>query len=68
MQKIIVMGDFYDNPDDTSIPLMEKESALFNPFKTVWSRDKGRLNHNFQWYLFDQILLTTNFFDPDRTQ
>jgi predicted extracellular nuclease len=62
--KIIVMGDFNDNPNCNSIALMEQESNLFNPFKTVWSRDKGSLNHNFQWNLFDQILFSTNFFDP----
>lgn len=61
--KIIVMGDFNDNPNDTSIKLMEKESDLFNPFKTVWSRDKGSLNHDFQWNLFDQIFFSVNFFD-----
>ena len=62
-QKIIVMGDFNDNPNDNSLMLLEKESELFNPFKTVWSRDKGSLNHHFQWHLFDQILFSTNFFN-----
>ena len=65
--KIIVMGDFNDNPNDASITLMEEESGLHNPFKTVWSRDKGSLNHDFQWNLFDQILFSTNFFDPNRS-
>lgn len=61
--KVIVMGDFNDNPNSNSIDLMEKESEIFNPFKTVWSREKGSLSHNFQWNLFDQILFSTNFFD-----
>lgn len=61
--KIIVMGDFNDNPNNNSMELIEKESSLFNPFKTVWSRDVGSLNHNFQWNLFDQILFSINFFD-----
>lgn len=61
--KVIVMGDFNDNPNSNSIDLMEKESGIFNPFKTVWSREKGSLSHNFQWNLFDQILFSTNFFD-----
>jgi predicted extracellular nuclease len=65
--KIIVMGDFNDNPNDTSITLMEKESGLYNPFKTVWSRDKGSLNYNFQWNFFDQILFSTNFFDTNNS-
>jgi len=65
--KIIVMGDFNDNPNSNSLLLLEKESDLFNPFKTVWSRDNGSLNHNFQWNLFDQILFSTNFFDTNNS-
>ncbi|WP_299366943.1 endonuclease [Winogradskyella sp.] len=61
--KIIVMGDFNDNPDNDSIELLEEESGLFNPFKTVWSKDNGSINHDFEWNLFDQILFSTNFFD-----
>lgn len=61
--KIVLMGDFNDNPNDKSLQLVENESNLFNPFKTIWSRDKGSLNHNFEWNLFDQILFTTNFFN-----
>ena len=61
--KIIVMGDFNDNPNNDSISLMETESSLYNPFKTIWSYNKGSLNHNFQWHMFDQILFSTNFFD-----
>ena len=63
--KIIVMGDFNDNPNNASLKSIEKESDLFNPFKTIWSEDKGSLNHNFEWNLFDQILFSTNFFNPE---
>ncbi len=65
--KILVMGDFNDNPDNNSVELMEDESGLFNPFKTVWSKDKGSLNHDFEWNLFDQILFTTNIFDTNNS-
>ena len=65
--KIIVMGDFNDNPNNDSIALMEKESELYNPFKTVWSQYKGSLSYNFQWNLFDQILFSTNFFDTNNS-
>ncbi|WP_426432021.1 endonuclease/exonuclease/phosphatase family protein [Winogradskyella sp. HB-48] len=61
--KIIVMGDFNDNPENESISLLEKESSLYNPFKTIQSHNKGSLNHNFQWNMFDQILFTNNFFN-----
>ncbi|GAB5564889.1 MAG: endonuclease [Winogradskyella sp.] len=65
--KILVMGDFNDNPDNHSVELMEDESGLFNPFKTAWSKDKGSLNHDFEWNLFDQILFTTNIFDRNNS-
>ena len=61
--KIIVMGDFNDNPNNESITQLEEQSGLYNPFKTVWSYNKGSLNHDFQWNLFDQILISQNFFD-----
>lgn len=61
--KIIVMGDFNDNPNNNSILSLENESDLFNPFKTVWSENNGSLNYDFEWNLFDQILFSTNFFD-----
>lgn len=66
--KIIVMGDFNDNPNCNSLLLLEKESSLYNPFKTVWSRDNGSLNHHFQWHLFDQILFSTNFLDTSNSK
>jgi len=65
--KSIVMGDFNDNPNNKSLLLLEKESDLYNPFKTVWSRDNGSLNYNFQWNLFDQILFSTNFLDTNNS-
>lgn len=65
--KILVMGDFNDNPNNNSVTLMEKESQLYNPFKTVWSYDKGSLSYNFRWNLFDQILFSTNFLDANNS-
>lgn len=66
--QIIVMGDFNDNPSDESVENMVSTSMLFNPFKTVLSRQKGSLNHSFQWNLFDQILLSTNFLDTSNSK
>ncbi|WP_296313041.1 endonuclease [Winogradskyella sp. UBA3174] len=68
LAKVIVMGDFNDNPNCKSISTIEQESELYNPFKTVWSRDKGSLSYNFQWNLFDQILFSTNLFDPKNSK
>ncbi|WP_299128528.1 endonuclease/exonuclease/phosphatase family protein [uncultured Winogradskyella sp.] len=65
--KIIVMGDFNDNPNNNSVKSLEEKSRLYNPFKTVWSRDKGSLSYDFEWNLFDQILFSTRFFDTNNT-
>lgn len=65
--KIIVMGDFNDNPNNKSIQTIEEISQLYNPFKTVLSNEKGSMNYDFEWNLFDQILISNNFFDPSST-
>ncbi len=64
---IIVMGDFNDNPDDDSIEHMEQNAQLYNPFKTLRSRERGSLNHDFEWNLFDQVLLTYNFLNSNQS-
>lgn len=61
--QLIVMGDFNDNPENISLELLETESNLYNPFKTVHSYNKGSLSHDFQWNMFDQILFSHNLFD-----
>ncbi|WP_353777472.1 endonuclease/exonuclease/phosphatase family protein [Winogradskyella sp. 3972H.M.0a.05] len=66
--KIIVMGDFNDNPDNESIKYLVTNGNLFNPMDTVWSYDKGSQNHDFKWNLFDQILVSANFLNADVEQ
>ena len=63
--KIIVMGDFNDNPDNESIKYLADKGALFNPMETVWSYDKGSQSHDFKWNLFDQILVSFNMLNSD---
>lgn len=65
--KIIVMGDFNDNPHSKSIQILENGSQLYNPFETVWTPSKGSLNYKFKWLMFDQILLSHNFLDINQT-
>lgn len=60
--KIIVMGDFNDDPSSKSLKNLLVENDLFNPMETLLSFTRGSLNHKFNWNLFDQILFTTNFF------
>ena len=61
--KIIVMGDFNDGPNNKSIKQLVNKEGLFNPMASLKSYLRGSLNHRFEWYLFDQILFTTNFFE-----
>jgi len=60
--KIIVMGDFNDDPSSKSLKNLLQNNDLFNPMETLLSFTRGSLNYKFNWNLFDQILFTTNFF------
>ena len=66
--KVVVMGDFNDTPQSKSLLSIEHNSSLYNPFKTISTHDRGSLNHAFEWYIFDQILISTNFFDATSTK
>jgi len=61
--RIVVMGDFNDNPSNKSIELLMANQGLFNPMETLLSIDRGTTSHNDEWDLFDQILFTPNFFE-----
>lgn len=63
--KIIVMGDFNDDPHCKSILQLTENNSLFNPMNTLRSYNRGSLVHHRKWHLFDQIMITTNFFKPD---
>lgn len=65
--KIIVMGDFNDNPDDKSLSLltdtqensyMKNFQPLFNPMKRLYKKGVGSLAYRDRWFLFDQILIS----------
>lgn len=61
--KIIVIGDFNDDPSSNSIKQLVDHFDLYNPMETLRSYNRGTSNYNRQWNLFDQILLSTNFFE-----
>jgi len=60
--QVIMMGDFNDNPTDPSL----RNIPLENPFFAIFKKGWGSLAFNDQWSLFDQILLSKPFFDPNR--
>lgn len=64
--KIIVMGDFNDNPKNESIQYLKNTKSLHNPMEMLTSYTRGSATHNSKWILFDQILMTKNFLDQDQ--
>lgn len=64
--KIILMGDFNDNPSDQSIskylkalPIKKQaEGTLFNAMHTIHKKGYGTLSYQGIWNLFDQMIMT----------
>ncbi|MGB2346910.1 MAG: endonuclease/exonuclease/phosphatase family protein [Flavobacteriaceae bacterium] len=63
--KILMLGDFHDNPSDASLlSLTQKNDSnlhsqpLYNPMESLAQKGLGSLAYRDQWYLFDQILLS----------
>jgi predicted extracellular nuclease len=61
--KIIIMGDFNDDPSNKSIKQLVNTLDIYNPMESLKSILRGSLNHRQNWNLFDQILFSTNFFE-----
>lgn len=63
--KIVVMGDFNDEPNNMSMQHLIKENDLYNPMQSLKDKEKGSSFSQEKWYLFDQILFSKNFFDKE---
>ena len=61
--KIIIIGDFNDEPSSKSIQRLVKGYGLYNTMETLRAYNRGTSKHNRQWNLFDQILITDNFIE-----
>jgi len=60
--KIVVIGDFNDEPFNNSIKNLANNSQLYNPMGPLRSFSRGSVYHDRKWNLFDQILVSINFF------
>ncbi|TYA70153.1 endonuclease/exonuclease/phosphatase family protein [Seonamhaeicola marinus] len=60
--KIVVIGDFNDEPHNNSIVRLVEGFNLYNPFETLRSYNRGTVSRFKQWSLFDQVFFTSNFF------
>jgi len=61
--KIIVIGDFNDDPISKSVKRLVQGFGLFNTTEALRTYNRGTTKHNRQWNLFDQILVTPNFIE-----
>lgn len=61
--RIIIMGDFNDDPQSDSIAHL-MNTDFYNPMQLLLTRYEGSTNYRGQWNLFDQILVTNNFMKP----
>lgn len=58
--KVIVMGDFNDNPQNESVKNLVGTS-FYNPMELLHTQISGSLSYKGNWNLFDQILFSNNF-------
>lgn len=64
--KILVMGDFNDNPNNESMAEIlegatmpnQTDKPLFNLHAAAWSRGEGTFNYRGNWGMLDQILVS----------
>jgi len=63
--KIIIMGDFNDEPISPSIKNHLLNQHLYNPMESLKAKGEGTLVYNKEWYLFDQIIFTKNFLEEE---
>ncbi len=61
-EKVIIMGDFNDNPTDKSIKGSLLTEDFYNPMESLFDKGMGTSNHKGEWCLFDQILFSKNFY------
>ena len=61
--KIIVMGDFNDDPSSNSIKSLIDKNNLYNAMDTLLSINRGTTIYRGDWNLFDQIICSVNCFN-----
>ena len=60
--KIIIMGDFNDDPISKSVQKHLVQDDFYNPMKSMLDKEKtGSLTYDSKWNLFDQIIFSKNF-------
>ena len=64
--KIILMGDFNDDPTSKSVKEYLVADDFHNPMTSLLDRDEtGTLTYDGKWNLFDQIIFSNNFLEKE---
>ncbi len=62
--KIIIMGDFNDDPTSKSVKQHLVLDDFYNPMESLLDKEKtGTLTYDGKWNLFDQIIFSKNFLE-----
>ncbi|AMC11163.1 endonuclease [Lutibacter profundi] len=64
--KIIIMGDFNDNPSNISVKKHLVNNTFYNPMERLINTGNRTLNYKKTWLLFDQIIFSKNFFNNEK--
>lgn len=62
----IIMGDFNDGPNAESIKRLMQTELLYNPMEKLLTPERGSANYKKSWMLFDQIMVSHNFFNYEK--
>ncbi len=72
--KIIILGDFNDNPEDETLSIVLKagrveqhivDNELYNLFIDLKRDNQGTLKFQSQWFIFDQIIVSGSLLSND---
>lgn len=63
---IVIMGDFNDNPNNTSVKQHLVTRDFYNPYESLFDKGRGTATRDKEWYLFDQIIFSKNFFNENK--
>ncbi|OED38362.1 endonuclease [Flavobacteriaceae bacterium (ex Bugula neritina AB1)] len=66
--KIIIMGDFNDDPNSESVMRHLVKQDFYNPMEKLHTKYRGSLSYKNQWNLFDQIIFSNNFHKYERNK
>jgi len=64
-ERIIVMGDFNDEPSNKSISEYLMQDDFYNLHATYENTKNGTVNHQGDWMVFDQIIVSNSLLDDN---